>query len=113
MKIVIKFVGVGVGDNYQARVKVLDSCKRIVFDGFSSNGVLVLCLNEGEYYFLEACCLGEIINKTFYVNGINKEYVFAFGYAMICGSNNSRSITFLLSDYYYNNLPIEKGEILV
>lgn len=100
----IKFIGLGVNDNYQALVRIYDSDNNIVFDGITYNGEIDAVLNKYNTYRLEARFFTEFITTYVYIT--KSKYVFIFNHSIY----SRRTITFSLKDYYYN-LPIERGEI--
>lgn len=108
-KIIIRFLGLGYNEFYQANIKIYDLDNNLIYKGTTYNGKTKLCLKENHAYKLIAKSLNETIHTCFYVSNIN-EYLFIFNWAKY---NQNRRVTFLLTDYYYNNLPIEKGELFL
>jgi len=108
IKIKIKFIGVGYNDLYQANVKIYDSSNNIVYDGKTYNGILTLYLKKSKVYIVKATFKSQVICSPIYVLD-DTTYIFSFIKNTI---PTNRTVTFLLTDYYYN-LPIEKGEILL
>lgn len=100
----IKFIGLGINNNYQALVRIYDSDNNIVFDGVTYNGEIDVVLSKYSTYKLEARFFNEYIESYMYIT--KSKYVFIFNHSIY----NRRTITFSLRDYYYN-LPIERGEI--
>lgn len=111
-KVILKFVGTGFKNNLQAKVFIYDKNKNIVFEGKTYNGYLILCLNNNSVYKLVALSYGQIIRNVFYVNNNYEKYVFYFKRSLRSEAS-TRTITFLLKDANYNNLPVEKGEIIL
>ena len=109
-KIKIKFIGLGLKDEYQAYVIVYDNCHNIIYNDYTYNGNITVKLNSNQSYKLIATSLEDCISTIFYVNYKICEYKFIFNRS-IYEKNNDQTITFLLTDYNYNNLPIEKGEL--
>ena len=105
MKVMIKFMGTGYNDKYQAKVKIYDR-KRVVFDGYSYNGIVKVCLKKNKVYRVEAMLFNQIIRTSIYIK--DNKYVLWFRNAYI----SYRAITLSLRDYFYN-LPIEKGVIML
>ena len=97
----IIFNGVGYNDKYQVKVKIYDKDK-IIYDGYSYNGVVNVFLKRNKGYRLYASFLDYRIWTSIYTN--SNEYIFSL--------NNRRTITLFLKDYYYN-LPIERGVIVL
>ena len=108
----LKFYGLGYNNNYQADILVYDINNNIVYEGKTYNSEIIICLEKNRVYKLVANSLGDIICTIFYI-GNNCEYNFAFNRAINTNIRKDSSITFLLTDYYYNNLPIERGEIIL
>ena len=106
----LKFYGLGINDNYQAKIFIYDTCGNLVYEGYTYNGILIICLDINQKYKLIASSCGDVINTYFYVN-CNYEYLFFFRRSLLEINNNS--INLLLTDYYYDNLPIEKGELIL
>lgn len=103
MKLVkLKFIGAGYNDKYQAYVKVFDN-KNIIYEGYTNNSYLEICLQERKCYKVIAQLCNRYINKSFLVTKTYDDYIFSFPIL--------KKVTFLLTDYYYENLPIQKGEL--
>ena len=109
-KIKIKFFGLGYNDLYQADVFVYDDKGNLIYNGKTYNSKIVLELKCNRVYKLVAIYCNDVISVPFYVLN-DCEYNFLFNRAQI--NLNNDSITFLLTDYYYNNLPIERGEMIL
>ena len=101
--ITLKFLGTGYGNCNQVDVKIYDKNNNLIYYGNSFNGIIKLCLKKNSVYLIKATSLNNVLITTFYVD--NCEY-FIFDL-------NYRIITFQLTDYNYDNLPIMKGEILL
>ena len=108
-EIEIKFLGLGYNKFYQANIWIYDSNNNLVYKGKTYNSKINICLKKNKLYKLKATSLNENINTCFYVSNLDS-YIFIFDRAKNTIRQN-RKITFLLTDYYYNNLPIEKGEL--
>lgn len=107
--VILKFYGVGIYNNYQAKVKIYDEYNNLIFCGYTYDGIINIKLNKYKTYNIEAYFLGETLKKTFYILNENI-YDFKFNH-IIYKTNNY--ITFQLTDYYYKNLLIKKGELLL
>ena len=107
----LKFIGVGIKDNCQAHVIIYDKYSNIIYDGLTYNGILNISLKNNRAYKLIATTNNDIISTIFYVTYNKCEYKFIFNRSIY--NNPSNIITFLLTDYNYNNLPIEKGELIL
>ena len=105
-KISIILYGLGVGNFFQANIKIFDQNNNLILNTTTYNGRIDVYLKENETYRVCAYSCGETINKVIYVDCIYDKYSFYFSRVL-----NNNTITFLLTDYYYN-LPIKKGEIL-
>lgn len=110
-KVKLKFYGLGYKGLYQADVLIYDDCGNLIYKGKTYNNEIILKLKCKKVYKLIAISCGDIIKVLFYVK-TNCQYFFSFKRAQI-NLDNYTSITFLLTDYYYNNLPIERGEIVL
>ena len=110
-KILIKFLGLGIDDKYQACVRIYDICNNLICENKTYNGKLELCLEENKLYKLQAIFMGMEINKSFYVTNSNNVFSFTFNKLII--TCLSRTVTFLLTDANYTNLPIEKGKMIL
>ena len=104
IKIILKFLGTGYYDYYQAYVKIYDSQNNLLYQGSSFNGIIELCLKKGAYRIMVILGNQKIIT-TFYVNN-HKKIIFNLNQTI-----NDNLITFQLTDYNYRNLPIMKGEM--
>ena len=107
--IILKFIGVGIKEYYQAYVKVFGKDNKLIYSGYTYNGEIKLLVCKDNIYRVEAYFYDEFINNTFLVTNDNT-YVFWFNHVIYKGNN---TITFLLTDYNYTNLPIERGSIIV
>ena len=103
----IKFYGLGFNDINQAKVFIYDLFGNIIYEGITYNNEINICIKEKDIYRIIAISSCSKIINNFYV-GNNDYYCFSF-YRII----KNTPITFLLTDYYYNNLPIEKGELIL
>jgi hypothetical protein len=108
-KIRIFFKGLGYNNHYQADVFIYDNTN-LVFESKTYNGHVNVCLCPNKVYKIVARSLGETIMYHIYVIN-DKKYVLPFKRSIINHINNS--ITFRLTDYHYDNLPIERGEIIL
>ena len=103
IKIILKFVGAGVKNNYQVDVKVYGNNEKII-DTKTYNGEICVILEKNKVYRLEYSFLN--IKKIIYFYTNSNKYIFNLN------QNSISIITFSLKDYYYN-IPIEKGEIIL
>ncbi len=110
-EITIKFVGTGYLKLNQAKIWIYDIKGNLICKANTFNGKIKVCLKKKCFYKVIAQTKYGKDEKTFYVNNQNN-YIFAFNYSYIVVKNKFL-VTFHLTDYYYANLPIEKGEIYV
>ena len=111
-KINIRFVGTGYNNYYQAKVKIYDNCNKLVYKGCTYNGRISVCLKENSCYKLEASLNSQVINSKIFINNCTCNYEFIF-YNCCLNNNVSNDIAFLLTDYYYSDLPIERGNLIL
>lgn len=104
IKVILKFIGVGIDNNYQVDIKIYDKNKKVI-DSKTFNGEICLLLEKNKIYKMKY----SFLNRKKYINFYTNSNKFIFNL-----NNNifSRIITFSLNDYYYN-IPIEKGEIIL
>ena len=108
-QIKIKFLGLGYNEFYQANVEIYDDNACLVYEGLTYNSIIEICLKKNKIYRLKAISSNEKINVYFYVSSVDT-YIFAFNRSKL-NMIKDRIITFLLTDYHYDNLPIGKGEL--
>ena len=106
INITFKFIGAGYQNCYQAYIKIYDNFNNIVFNNYSYNGELNIFLKEKNIYKIYAKLNNQIIITPIYILDQN---IFILNFNQVI---NKKSITFLLTDYNYDNLPIMKGEML-
>ena len=109
MNITLNFLGLGYNNINQADVLIYDEFNNLVYNKKTYNNKLNICLKKNKVYRVVAFSLNDRISTSIYIN--NNNYCFRFNRSII--NENSDSITFLLTDYYYDNLPIERGEIIL
>ena len=107
--IIFRFIGTGYQDKYQPHIKIYNLNNRCLFKGRTYNGKINVCLNTNKYYLIEAKLCSNIIKKVVYVNDYQQTYIFIFNNAII----KHNLVTFLLTDQYYDDLPIEKGKVIL
>ena len=108
--VTLKFIGTGVASNMQACVKIYDINDNQLYEKETFNGELKVSLERNKVYRLFAISHNNTINAAFYVSENKKKYVFIFQRSIY---NNLRTITFLLKDANYSNLPIGEGELVI
>ena len=102
--------GIGYGCVNQVDVCIYDECDNLVCKSRTYNGRVKVRLCKNRVYKLVSCYLSQMINQVFYVNRCS--YSFSFESIIVSTAVNN-SITFLLTDYYYDNLPIERGSLIL
>lgn len=105
-EIILKFNGLGYGDKCQAGILIYDSNGNLIIKKDTYNGIVKVCLDKNEVYYLYARSLNEVIKTCFYVD--KNCYIFHFPRSIY-----SDIFTFLLYDSSYEGLKIEKGELLL
>ena len=101
--ITIKFIDYAMGN---ISVTIYDG-ENIIYEGYTCNNKINLNLKECKAYRIVASSYYGLLNSSFYVTSDNI-YYFSINPVI-----NNDSITFYLTDYYYDNLPIERGEIIL
>ena len=104
----LNFIGIG---NIEVFVKIYNS-DNLIYQGKTNSGRLSLFLKKNKTYKIKAMFLSYYLDTVFYVNNYKNDYNFIFG-NILYNTPSSRDITFLLTDYYYDNLKIEKGEMIL
>ena len=112
IKITLNFIGTGINNEYQACIHIYDKKEKLIYYKKTYNGTIAICLKENETYRLIATSYGEIIDKIFYIDKDTKKITFIFNRSIYIPSK-LKTIIFLLTDANYNNLPIEKGEMIL
>ena len=102
------FPGLGYKDVNQAIIYVYDKNDILILKEKTYNGRLSVCLNTNSIYKVNAISKGDEIKAVIYIKDENT-YVIPLKNSYVCG----RTITFLLTDYNYTNLPIERGTIII
>ena len=104
-RIKLEFLGLGYNNYNQACIDIYDCNNNLIFEGITFNNEIVLCLYDCNVYKLVALSNNTRLVTSFFVNNTSK-YIFDL-------SINNNPITFKLKDSYYENLPIERGELLL
>ena len=107
-KVKFKFKGLGYNNYYQADVSVYND-NNLIYQDRTYDSELLLYLKKYHVYKIIASFLGETITYYVYIN--TDKYCFSLNSNLISINNNP--ITFILTDYHYDNLPIERGEIIL
>ena len=107
-KIVIKFMGMSPCKKCQAKVTICDLKGCVLANGYTNNGAFCFYGKLKNFYKVWFNINGIRNCKTIYING---DTCYPIYYQSIIASQ--RTITFLLTDQSYANLPIDKGELIV
>ncbi|MBR3897745.1 MAG: hypothetical protein IKJ43_00505 [Bacilli bacterium] len=91
------FLGLGIGDNYQAKVKIYDK-KCLVYEGMTYNGIVSFDFKDKAYRLVAKFC-GQVIDVVIYGS-------------VVLVFNGNKTVTFILRDSNYG-IPIRKGEIVL
>ena len=91
--------------NPQPYVEIYDSNGCIISCGYTKCGLYKVCLNKCSFYKVKVIFIGKTICSNIYTNKCNFDVFFNIGSS---SKNKFQTITFRLSDHYYN-LPISKG----
>ncbi len=102
--ILIHIIGLGICDSFQADVSIFNSSFDKIFEGKTFDGNVLVSLETDCIYLVSVCSFRGVFQVVFYVDC--KRNCYCFSYPM------SRVITFQLTDANYDNLPIERGEII-
>lgn len=110
----IRFLGVGYNEYCQPFVCVYDECNNLIYEGCAYNACISIDACVGSLYRVVAKTNNSRIFGAFYVNCRENLYTLAFPNAFYEAEEEEEEIvTFRLTDYYYESLPIERGEILL
>ena len=105
--VILRFIGLGILDNYQANIEIYDN-NSLIYQGKTYNGELHIHLESNSAYQLVVYDCSKRIVTAFYVFKGKNKYILTFNKSV----NITGTITFLLKDANYDNLPIEKGKML-
>ena len=102
----IKIIGLGYGNINQADVLIYNMKGNLISDKRTYNNEVCFCLDTCNIYKVVIKNKNINISKIFYALDNSIIYINLYEFY-------PRTITFLLTDYYYENLPIMKGEIIL
>lgn len=102
----IKFLDAGIKDYYQYSIIVKDANGCICFDGKTYNGEVCFMAKENTCLTIEVNSFRGCMVKSLYVRGSDKEVLLYYG-----SKKRTSPVTFILTDEYYDNLPIMEGEL--
>lgn len=109
--VILQWKGLGYLDVFQATINIYDSNHCFLFSSKTYNGCLEVCLKTDTIYQIVAISQNEVVIQSIYLDKNRDCYQFYFPRSLY--QNNSRKITFHVTDFYYKNLPIEKGEMIL
>ncbi|MBO5530249.1 MAG: hypothetical protein J5970_02515 [Bacilli bacterium] len=104
-KIKLIFLGLGYNNFNQACINIYDCNNKLIFEGKTYSNEIDLCLEECNVYRIVVISNNIKLVTSFFVND-NSRYKFNLNI-------RNNPITFILTDFYYENLPIERGELLL
>lgn len=106
------FIGTGYKSCFQSKIKIYDLCNNLIYKGYTYNGVLLTKLCEKKIYKIVATLENK---ETIFVFRVDKRrsYYFVFNRILMERSILLKNKTFSLTDVYYKNLPIERGELIL
>lgn len=110
-KIKIIINGIGYNNINQASVQIFDMNNRFICQGNTYNSCICACLSNGCYKLKICSCYG-VVNRILHVIKYLDTYYINLNCINI-NNNINNNITFRLTDFNYNNLPIEKGTLIL
>ena len=102
--IIIHIIGLGLCDDLEANISIFNSSFDKIYEGRTLGGSVCVSLAVKNVYLLSVCSPRGCFQIVFYVDC--KRDCYCFSYPM------NRILTFRLTDANYDNLPIERGEII-
>ena len=109
MKIKLKIIGLGYNNYYQANILIYDHSNSLIINKKTYNGVLEVKVQKNEIYKIIIYSKFEIITKYIYTN---RDIYYIYLKNNLINLNNP-TITFQLTDLNYDNLKVERGEIIL
>ena len=106
----IRILGTGINNICQACVSIYNSCGDLVYEGLTCNGCISVNLKMYVGYIIIIKSYTGIRRDVFYVDACTGCYAFS---TYEQNRQEENEVTFLLTDLNYENLPIEKGEIIL
>ena len=110
-KIKLRWNGLGWKNQFQADVFLYDEKGCLLFQGRTISGECYIWIQPEKVYKVLSISEGEFFQKVFYVDKCKSVYTFSFSQS-IYQKESTHLYTFHLTDFYYPDLPIEKGEII-
>ena len=108
-KVILTFYGLGKCSSYQATINIFNSSNKLIFSSITRDGKVCFWLPINQAYTVLAVFQNQVIRSSFYVDCMYNKFLFFFPNSIV----NLNRVTFYLDDFYYNNLKIEKGEIIL
>ena len=105
--ITLEWKGLGYLDKYQANIYIYDK-NGFLFTTTTYNGKINICLEPEKVYQIIAISKNGQLRNRIYVDKCRNQYTFYFPWSFY-----ARTLTFHLTDFYYKNLKIEKGEMIL
>ena len=103
----IKIIGVGYNNYYQPYIEIYDKDNKLLFNDYSYNGIIKVCLNKNKVYKIIIKLNNKVLKTSLFIDKCRKKYILNFNSFFI------RKVTFQLEDSNYKNLKIMKGEIIL
>lgn len=108
-KQILIFPGLGYKNINQANILIYNK-NNLVCSDRTYNGRLKVCLKTNNIYKIYVESKYENKSYSVYISTYYSKYTLPLNSSYIC---NNKSVTFLLTDLNYDNLPIEKGMIIL
>ena len=105
----MKEIKIIIGTLYPINIYIYDINNNLICKKTTNNGVANFCLSNNKVYKIKFKVLNNTYCYPFYVSNSYNNYYFNINEQI----NNKRIITLLLTDYYYDNLKITKGELIL
>ena len=105
----LRIIGTGYNNYYQAIVNIYDKNNHLICSKMTYNGVLNVCLKTSTCYFLIIKWGCSTLKKVIYIGAKPLRYTIVLNHAII----KQNHITFVLTDQFYDNLPIKKGKVIL
>lgn len=108
---VIRVLGLGYKDIYQAYIEVYCN-NQLIDEKETNNGQIKVCLKNGNVYELKITINNILYKRNVYVTDDIDIYDIIL-FSNYINNIITRNITFLLTDLNYENLPIERGNLIL
>ena len=110
LKVKLTIFGLGYNSFYQADIYIHDCNNNLILKKRTYNSMVDVKLKKNKLYKITIKTLFEEKNVSIYIN--NNHYCISLNSNLINIVEN-QTITFQLTDYYYNNLKVERGELIL